>query len=145
MMEVKSQAKTDGYKEFIDDFDIEFGDCTITEEYNRKEDITTKHCEYQVKLTYKPNNKFLTFTLKSYVYNNNFKLTKEHVVDELKRNATFLSIGEWKRVVDHTGEWYYNDVLDKGDVTKTKLALWNEHKQILKTLLGNLFDKFISV
>lgn len=141
-MEVKYSKD---YKAFIDEFEIEIVDQKIREEYIRKEDITTRHCEYHVKLIYKPNNKYLTFTYNSYLYNHNFKLTKEHVVDELKRSATLVSVGEWKRVVDHTGQWYYNDVLNKGDVTKTDLALWNEYTTILKTLLGSQFDKFMSV
>lgn len=144
-MEVTYPKETKDYNAFLDDFEIEFGEEKITEEYYRKEDITTKYCEYQVKLTYKPNNKSLTFPFNAYLYNRTFKLAKEHIVDELKRNARLATVGEWKRIIDHTGEWYYNYVLNKGDVIKTDLALWNEHTTILKTLLDSEFDKFMSV
>lgn len=131
------------YQAFIDDFDIEFYEPEIAEYYDRKQYTTTKYAKYPIKLTYKPNNKYLTFTFNSYVYNHKFKLTKDIIIDELKRNAKLVSVGEWKRNVDSTGVWYYNVSLRKGDVTKTDLALWNEHNNILKTLLDTSYDKFM--
>lgn len=147
IMKMKFDEETKDYQAFIDDFKVELGEYKLNDDYYDKEDNYQGCYEYEVKLTYIPRSVsvIFTYTYTTYMCRYDLRPSKKMIINQLKSHARFATIGEWKRVTDRSGEWYYNSTIGIGDVCKAKLALWNDHMSLLKMLLGTRFDKFISL
>jgi len=102
------------------------------------------HGTYEVKLTYKPRNMSVTHIYQGHIYDEMEKPSKYTIIYALRQDAKLATIGQWREVVDNTGKWYINDTFRKGDVSTTKLAMWRKHTQLLRTLFGSRYDKFMA-